>query len=91
MAMQCLLIGYSAKLDVTQGARTWMMDRRHHSFAGFPAVQWYDNWREWHKHNKLHRAGGLPAVIRDNGSEVYFIHGRQVTPDQAMAYKDYDE
>ena len=69
-------------------ARTWRLNWRYHSIADIPALEWAHGQRSWHRHNRLHRAGGLPAVIRRDGSVEYHLCDMLVTQAESAAHRD---
>lgn len=34
-----------------------------------------EGYKAWYKDGQLHRENDLPAVIRDNGKEFYYVNG----------------
>ena len=46
-----------------------------HSIDGLPSVSSYGKWI-WHHRGKLHRGGGLPAIIKANGQQEWYQRGK---------------
>jgi hypothetical protein len=59
---------------------------RLHSFNNQPAIIYKQIYNDqpacatqlWYKHGKLHRDNGLPAVIRADGVQNWFQHGKLI-------------
>ena len=77
-------------------ARIWRLNGYYHNFADIPAVQWTNspsnnNWNSWYMRGVRHRTGGLPAIMREDGSVEYYLHNVKVTAAQSAEHKNDDE
>lgn len=68
--------------------RQWRCDDKFHSLADFPAIEWRDGWREWYKHGQIHRPGGRPAIIADDGVVKYYVANKQVPQAESAACEE---
>jgi len=68
--------GYDLAVDAPTG-RYFLRDGQPHREDG-PAYEGRDGTKEWRVDGALHRPGGAPAVIHDDGSEELWEHGEPI-------------